>query len=172
MDLVDWLSDLKVTPFQAQMAAVALGGGIALLGARINSVSQARRERQAKEAERRHIFERDALVAVQDALDQLYRVVEDTVLARFPPDNPSIHSVNVPPEPIEYRKAEATVGTLQERVLDDDTRALVGRVVEVAGEVMRAGSRVTVDDRNQVLRELSIRLHERIGERLRRLYKP
>jgi hypothetical protein len=59
------------------------------------------------------------------------------------------------PEPLEDRKAERTATSLQERVLDDDIRAMVWRVIDVAGEVMTADSRVTVHDRGKLLLKLS-----------------
>jgi hypothetical protein len=64
MDVVDWFSHLTVTPFQEKMAVALVAGGLALLGARINSVSQQKRERRAREAEARKVFERDALVGL------------------------------------------------------------------------------------------------------------
>lgn len=171
MDVVDWLSNLTVTPFQEKMAVALVAGGLALLGARINSVSQQKRERRAKEAEARKVFERDALVAVQDALDDLYRVVEDLVLERFPPDSDAQY-LDVPVEPPEYRKAEGKVKTFQERVLDVGIRALVERIVEVAGDLVRSGSRVTVHDQGKLLTDLSTEVHGKIGSRLRLLYEP
>jgi hypothetical protein len=54
----------------------------------VNSTSQEKRERLARKTERRHTFERDALMDVQDALDELCRVVEDLVLSR---SRPRIH---------------------------------------------------------------------------------
>jgi hypothetical protein len=172
MDMLDWLSALTVTPFQEKVIVALVAAGATWLATRANSGSQQKRERQAREAEHRLNFERDALVAVQDALDHLYHVVEETVLERFPPNRNDIQYVKVPPEPLEYRKAEGTVSSLQQRVLDDDIRAMVGRVIEVAGEVMTADSRVTVHDRGELLRKLSLQLHEQLGERLRSLYKP
>jgi hypothetical protein len=171
MDPVDWLSGLTVTPFQEKVIVALVAAGATWLATRVNSGSQQKRERQAREAEHRRVFERDALVAVQDALDYLYHVVEETVLKRFPPNRNDVQHVEVPPEPLEYRKAEGTVSSLQERVLDDDIRAMVERVIELAGEVMNADSRVTVHDRGELLRKLSLQLHEQLGKRLRSLYK-
>lgn len=88
MDLTDWLTNLTVTDFEEKALLVLLGAGATWLGTKVNSTSQQKRERLARETERRHIFERDALVDVQDALDELYRVVEDLVLSRFPPGDP------------------------------------------------------------------------------------
>jgi hypothetical protein len=68
-------------------------------------------------------------------------------------------------EPPEYRRAEAWVKTLQER-------ALIERIVEMAGDLVRSGSRVTVHDQGKRLTELSGEAHERIGARLRHLYDP
>jgi hypothetical protein len=170
-DVLDWLGDLTVTPFQDRLIVAIVAGGLVWLGARINSSTQARREREAKEAERRHSFERDSLVAVHDALDGLYRLVEETVVKRFPDDRPDIRQVKVDPEPLEYRRAKATVSNLQVRVLDDDLRALVRRAVEEADHIMRSGSRTTVHTQNEVLKELSQELHEKLGERIRHLYK-
>jgi hypothetical protein len=60
----------------------SLAAGAALLGARVNSTWQVKRERQARETERRHVFQRhvfqqETLVALQDSLEELYRVVEE-----------------------------------------------------------------------------------------------
>lgn len=78
----------------------------------------------------------------------------------------------MPVEPPEYRRAEAWVKTLQERVLDIGIRALIERIVEMAGDLVRSGSRVTVHDQGKRLTELSGEAHERIGARLRHLYDP
>jgi hypothetical protein len=169
MDQIDWLTNLTVTDFEEKALLVLFGAGATWLGTKVNSTSQQKRERLARETERRHIFERDALVDVQDALDELYRVVEDLVLSRFPPEDPPKY-IEVPVEPPEYRRAEARVKTLQERVLDIGIRALVERIVEVAGDLVRSGSRVTVHDQGKRLTELSGEAHKRIGARLRHLY--
>ena len=164
------MSNMKVTPFEASLVTGLLVVGAGWLGTRINSTSQQKRERQAKETERRHIFERDALVDVQDALDELYRVVDDLVLERFPPDHPPDRYVDVPVEPPEYRRAEARVLTLQERVLDVRIRALIERIVEVSGDLVRSGSPVTVHDQEKLLTDLSRDVEKKIGARLRHLY--
>jgi hypothetical protein len=171
MDAVDWLSNLTVTEFQEKVILVLVTAVATWAVTRVNSRSQQQRERKAKEAEARKVFERDALVAVQDALDDLYRVVEDLVLERFPPDS-DVQYLDVPVEPPEYRKAEAKVKTLQERVLDIGIRALVERIVEVAGDLVRSGSRVTVHDQGKLLTDLSTEVHRKIGLRLRLLYEP
>ena len=145
--------------------------GTTWLGARINSSTQAKRERKARADERRQVFEQ-TLVRLQDALDDLYPIVEETGLERFPPNRDDVQYIDVPPEPLDYRRSEAATSTLAVRVLDDDLRALVEKVVEHADEVMKAGSRVTVWDRSQVLKEQSTLGHQQIGERLRRLYSP
>jgi hypothetical protein len=46
--------------------------------------SQAERERKARADERRLIFEQEMLVRLQDALDEVDRIVEETGLQRFP----------------------------------------------------------------------------------------
>jgi hypothetical protein len=171
MDLTDWLTNLTVTDFEEKALPVLLGAGATWLGTKVNSTSPQKRERLARKTERRHIFERDALVDVQDALDELYRVVEDLVLSWFPPEDPPKY-IEVPVEPPEYRRAEAWVKTLQERVLDIGIRALIERIVEMAGDLVRSGSRVTVHDQGKRLTELSGEAHERIGARLRHLYDP
>jgi hypothetical protein len=163
------MSNVKVTPFEASLVTGLLVAGAGWLGTRVNSVSQQKRERQAKETERRHIFERDALVDVQDALDELYRVVEDLVLSRFPSES-DVQYVDVPVEPPVYRRAEARVMTLQERVFDVGIRALIERVLEMAGDLVRSGSRVTVHDQGKVLVDMSKEVHKGIGARLRHLY--
>lgn len=117
--------------------------GSTWLGARINSSTQAKRERRARADERRQVFEQETLVRLQDALDDLYRIVEETGLERFPPNRDDVQYIDVPPEPLDYRRSEAATSTLAVRVLDDDLRALVEKVVEHADEVMKAGSRVT-----------------------------
>jgi hypothetical protein len=171
MDVVDWLGNLTVTQFQEKVILVLVTAVATWAVTRVNSRSQQERERKAKEAEARKVFERDALVAVQDVLDDLYRVVEDLVLERFPP-NSDVQYLDVPVEPAEYRKAEAKVRTLQERVLDVGIRALVERIVEVAGDLVRSGSRVTVHDQGKLLVDLSTEVHRKIGSRLRLLYEP
>jgi hypothetical protein len=166
MDVVDWLGNLTVTQFQEKVILVLVTAVATWAVTRVNSRSQQERERKAKEAEARKVFERDALVAVQDVLDDLYRVVEDLVLERFPPDS-DVQYLDVPVEPAEYRKAEAKVRTLQERVLDVGIRALVERIVEVAGDLVRSGSRVTVHDQGKLLVDLSTEVHRKIGSRPR-----
>jgi hypothetical protein len=163
------MSNMKVTPFEASLVTGLLVAGAGWLGTKVNSVSQQKQERQAKETERRHIFERDALVDVQDALDELYRVVEDLVLSRFPPES-DVQYVDVPVEPPDYRRAEARVMTFQERVFDVGIRALIERILEVAGDLVRSGSRVTVHDQGKALVDLSKEVHKRISARLRHLY--
>jgi hypothetical protein len=163
---------VRVTPFEASAATGLLVAGATWLGARINSASQAERERKARAGERRLVFEQETLVRLQDALDELYRVVEETGLQRFPPNRDDIQSVDVPPEPLEYRRAEAGAETLVVRVLDDNLRALVEHVLELASEVMKAESRVTFWDRSEVLREQSTLAHQQIGQQVRRLYQP
>src|SRR5829696_4314755 len=170
MGIIDWLTNLTVTDFEEKALLVVLGAGAAWLGTRVNSTSQQKRERQARETERRHIFERDSLVDVQDALDELYRVVTDLVLERFPPEDPPRPKyIEVPVEPPEYRRAEARVMTLQERVLDVGIRALVARILEVAGDLVRSGSPVTVHDQEKLLTDLSKDVEKKIGARLRHL---
>jgi hypothetical protein len=120
---------MKVTPFEASVATGLLVAGATWLGARINSTTQAKRERKARADERRQVFEQETLVRVQDALDDLYRIVEEAGLERFPPNRDDVQYIDVPPEPLDYRRAEAAVGTLSVRVLDDDLRALVEKVV-------------------------------------------
>jgi hypothetical protein len=163
---------VKVTPFEASVATGLLVAGATWLGAWINSSTHAKRERKARADERRQVFEQETLVRLQDALDDLYRIVEETGLERFPPNRDDVQYIDVPPEPLEYRRAEAAASTLAVRVLDDDLRALAEKVVEHADEVMKAGSRVTFWDRSQVLKEQSTLAHQQIGERLRRLYSP
>ena len=169
MDLTDWLANLTVTDFEEKALPVLLGAGATWLGTKVNSTSPQKRERLARKTERRHIFERDALVDVQDALDELYRVVEDLVLSRFPPES-DVQYVDVPVEPPDYRRAEARVMTFQERVFDVGIRALIERILEVAGDLVRSGSRVTVHDQGKALVDLSKEVHKRIGARLRHLY--
>jgi hypothetical protein len=163
---------MKVTPFEASAATGLLVVGATWLGTRINTRTQAQRERKARADERRQVFEQETLVRLQDALDDLYRIVENTGLERFPPDRMDIQGADVPPEPLEFRRAEATARTLAVRVLDDDLRALADVVIEHAGEVMKAASRVTFWDRSEVLKERSRLADERIGKRLRSLYEP
>src|SRR5688572_12889390 len=98
MDAVDWLSNLTVTPFQEKVILVLVTAVATWAVTRVNSRSQQERERKAKEAEARKVFERDALVDVQDALNELYQVVEDLVLARFPPEDAPKY-IDVPVEP-------------------------------------------------------------------------
>jgi hypothetical protein len=77
---------MRVTPFQASIATGLLTVGATWVGARINWASQAKREREAREAERRHIFEHETLISLHDALEVLYRLTEEIVLVqRFPP---------------------------------------------------------------------------------------
>ncbi len=162
---------MKVTTFEASAATGLLVAGATWLGARINSSTQAQRERKARADERRQVFEQETLVRLQDALDELYRIVEDIGLQRFPPNRHDIQGVSVPPEPLEYRRAEAAADTLAVRLLDGDLRALVARALELASEIMKAESRVTFWDRSELLREQSTLIHQQIGERLRRLYE-
>jgi hypothetical protein len=96
---------MKVTTFEAGAATGLLVAGATWLGARLNSSTQAKRERQARADERRLIFEQETLVRVQDALD---RIVEDIGLERFPPKSFDPGAVDVP-EPLEYRRAVAAV---------------------------------------------------------------
>lgn len=55
-------------------------------------------------------------------------------------------------------------------MLDIGIRALIERIVEVAGDLVRSGSRVTVHDQGKRSTELSGETHKRIGARLRHLY--
>jgi hypothetical protein len=163
---------VKVTLFEASVATGLLVAGATWLGARINSSTQRKRERKARADERRQVFEQETLVRLQDALDDLYRIIEETGLERFPPNRDDIQRIDVPPEPLDYRRAEAAASTLAIRVLDDDLRALVEDVLQLGSEVMHTGSRVTFWDRSEVLRERSTLAHQQIGERIRRLYEP
>jgi hypothetical protein len=76
---------MKVTPAEASAATALLVAGATWLGARINSSTQAKRERKARADERRQVFEQETLVRLQDALDDPYRIVEETGLKRFLP---------------------------------------------------------------------------------------
>ncbi len=165
---------MKVTAFEAGAVTGLLVAGATWLGARINSTSQAKREQEAREAERRQVFEQETLVALQDALEELYRIVEEKVLERFPL---GIHADQVvdlpyPAEPLVYRTAAATVDKLRERVLDDDLRALTHDVLFAAVKVLAAVTRRAVDNLQEKLWDLSIDMNQRVGERLRRLFEP
>jgi hypothetical protein len=163
---------MRVTTFESQTVIAALTGAVALLGARINSTSQQKQERQATETERRHVFERETLIALQDALDELYRIVEESVLVRFPRavDDDRVVELPHPPEPLSYRTVEASVDKLQGRVLDDDLRADVRAVRKAAGMVMTTKTKGAADDRGEELVRLSELITERIGERIRYLF--
>ena len=87
MDLTDWLTNLTVTDFEEKALPVLLGAGATWLGTKVNSTS-CRSGSGWPGRPSAGIFERDALVDVQDALDELYRVVEDLVLSWFPPEDP------------------------------------------------------------------------------------
>jgi len=164
---------MNVTTFESQIAIAALTGAVALLGARINSTSQQKRERQATETERRHVFERETLVALQDALDELYRIVEETVVVRFPRggDDDTVVELPHPPEPLAYRTVEAIVDKLRGRVLDDDLRAGIEAVRKAAGMVMTAKTKGAADDRGEDLVKLSESITDRVGERIRYLFR-
>ena len=76
MDSTDWLTnstvtDLRRKPCRSCSGPVRFGWDEGQLDL------PAEAGRLARKTERRHISERDALVDVQDALDELYRVVED-----------------------------------------------------------------------------------------------
>jgi hypothetical protein len=111
---------MKVTPFQASIATGLLTVGATWIGARINWASQAKREREAREAERRHIFEHETLIGLQDALAILTQIVEETVFVeRFPPEIDAHQVVKyVVAEPLAYRTAEGQVEKLRERLPD------------------------------------------------------
>jgi hypothetical protein len=146
--------------------------GATWVGARINWASQAKREREAREAERRHVFERETLISLQDAVETLYRLAQDLVLVkRFPPEMDAHQAVDHPvvPEPMTYLTAQGEVEKLCERVLDDDLRALVNDVLNAAGEVMVARTRDVAENGWDDLTGLVVDVHKRIGERLRDL---
>jgi hypothetical protein len=52
----------------------------------------------------------------------------------------------------------------------EKAETLIERIVEVAGDLVRSGSRVTVHDQGKALVDLSKEVHKRIGARLRHLY--
>jgi hypothetical protein len=139
------------------------------------TTSQAKREREAREAERRQVFEQETLVGLQDALEELYQIVEDVLRERFPPEIDADQFVDTPDswsEPLVYRTAEAAVDKLRARVLDDDLRELIDKVLYAAGMVMHARKRSAADRLQEDLWTLSGDVNQHVGEQLRRLFKP
>jgi Flp pilus assembly CpaF family ATPase len=164
---------MKVTPFQASIATGLLTVGATWVGARINWASQAKREREAREAERRHVFERETLISLQDAVDALYRLVQELVLVeRFSPEMDDHQAVDHPvvPEPMIYLTAQGEVEKLQGRVLDDALRARIDALVDEAGMVVVATTRHDAEHRWDDLTELVVEVNERIGARVRHLF--
>jgi hypothetical protein len=164
---------MKVTPFQASIATGLLTVGATWLGSRINWTSQARREREAREAERRHVFEQKTLIDLQDALMALYQLVEETVLVeRFPPEIDAHQVVKHDvAEPLAYRVAVADVDKLRQRVLDHDLAANIDALLQAAGRVMVATTREEAAHRQfDGLIPLAADVNEQIGERLRHLF--
>jgi hypothetical protein len=106
---------------------------------------QSRRERQAREAtlqaekqERRSAFQRDALLAVQEALGDLGRAAAET--HRQIRDSGRDWMERHRPWTEEFRDAEATTTKLAARVLDDELRKLVRDTRQAAIEVVTAKS--------------------------------
>jgi hypothetical protein len=167
---------MRVTTFEAGAMTGLLVAGATWLGARINSTSQAKRERDAREAERRQVFEQETLIGLQDALQDLYRLVEEHLKERFPSEIDQDQVVDLPPgypiEPLAYRTAQATVDKLQSRVLDDDLRTLIDNVLDIAGSAMVAKTMRAADQCEGELWELSNDVNQLVGERLRRLFEP
>lgn len=164
---------MKVTPFQASIATGLLTVGATWLGARINWTSQAKREREAREAERRHVFEHETLIGLQDALGALYQLVHETVFVeRFPPKIDAHQTVkHVVAEPLAYRAAEAEVDKLRERVLDEDLAARIDALLHAMGEVIVATTRDEAEHRRDDMETHLSDVNEHIGERVRHLFR-
>jgi hypothetical protein len=162
---------MRITPFQASIATGLLTVGATWLGARINWTSQARREREAREAERRHVFERETLISLQDALETLYRLVEDLLVERFPPETDAHQAVPVALfEPMAYRTSRAEVQKLLHRVLDDDLAVRIQALVHAADDVATSETRHAADNSFDELSDLRADVNKRIGEPVRRLF--
>jgi hypothetical protein len=164
---------MKVTPFQAAIATGLLTVGATWLGARINWASQAKREREAREAERRHIFEHETLISLQDAVEALYQLVQEVAFVeRFPPDIDEHQPVNpVVAEPLPYRTAAAQVDKLRVRLLDDGLKEHIDALLFAAGNVMVAKTRDAAEHRWDDLEELVVEANKEIGEQVRRLFR-
>jgi hypothetical protein len=165
---------MRVTPFQASIATGLLTVGATWLGARINWTSQARREREAREAERRHVFEHETLISLQDALETVYQVLQEMVLVqRFPPDMDDDQVVDHPsfPEPLAYRTAVGEVEKLRERVLEYDLRMRIDLLLSGASGVMVATTRNAAEQRWDDFFDQFSHANEQIGERVRGLFR-
>ena len=164
---------MRVTPFQASIATGLLTVGATWIGARINWTSQARREREAREAERRHIFEHETLISLQDALEAVSQVLQEMVLVqRFPPEMDDHQVVDHPsfPEPLAYRTAVGEVEKLRERVLDYDLRMRIDLLLNAAAGVIRATTRNAAEQSWDDFFDQLSHANEQIGERVRRLF--
>lgn len=164
---------MKVTPFQASIATGLLTVGATWIGTRINWTSQAKREREAREAERRHVFEHETLISLQEALEALYQVVNGIVLIdRFPPEMDEHQVIDHPsfPDPPAYRTAAAEVEKLRSRVLDRDLRELIDMVLDAADVFMRANTRNAAQHHWDAFFELLYEANKEIGDRVRRLF--
>jgi hypothetical protein len=164
---------MRVTPFQASIATGLLTVGATWLGARINWTSQAKREREAREVERRHVFERETLLGLQDALVVLIQIVVEMVFVERFPREIDAHQVvkHAVAEPLAYRTAEAEADKLRERLLDDDLAALVDGLLGATGAVMVATTRDEAEHRRDEMETLMVDVNEQIGARVRHLFR-
>ena len=165
---------MRVTPFEASAATGLLVVGATWLGTRINSSTQAQRERKARADERRQVFQQETLIGLQDALQDLYRILEEHIKQRFPSEIDDEQVVDLPVtyprNHLAYRTAEAAVDKLRARVLDDDLRALIDHLLDAADVVMAANTRRGAEDGQDELWGLSTDVSQLVGERLRRLF--
>jgi len=167
---------MKVTAFEASAATGLLVAGATWLGARMNSGTQAQRERKARADERRQVFQQETLIGLQDALQDLYRILEEHIKQRFPPEIDDEQVVDLPAayprNPLTYRTAEAAVDKLRARVLDDDLRALIDHLLDAADEVMGADTRRAAENGQDKLWGLESDVGQLVGDRVRHLFQP
>ncbi len=160
---------MRATPFWSQAFPAILAAAAALGGAWVNSLSRLKREQRMRAAERRQVFQLETLTALDDATHQLYLAAHQLYTLYAIQQRPANGVVAVQGVPAEVQPLVDLVAAVNERVLDDDTRAAVRAFRDATLDLVTTQQVSNLEDLIHPLAEQSRDLHARIGELLRSL---
>jgi hypothetical protein len=154
---------------------VIVGAVVSLLGEQFTS----RREREARQVlreqdrkDRRDAFQRETILALQDALDDLGRAVaqergkrlaEQATTGRWPV---KLVSQAAP----EYHEARWKVSTLRARIFDPELRRLAGRAHAASDQILLAGDAEDMWERMEQGNEMLLQVDRRVTALLSDLF--
>jgi hypothetical protein len=138
-----------------------------------------KREREARRVlheqerkDRRDTFQRDTILALQDAISDLYEIGAQHVQMRAGPAN----SGNWPANPVEisppdgYLQAMWALNKLRSRVFDQELRELSTGIRVAMGNMIWAQDEGTMQHHAEEITELSARFHARLTVLLAELF--